>query len=463
MQAVPSSEMDDPETKGHPQGITATTTTTTSDNTNHKLVVWQGVALLTADCLGVGVLALPNDVSVLGYGLGLSFLILNFPINYFAGDLLSAMALQIENGGSRSSIIHPGSTHPIGTSEENDDDNDYGLSSHEKQSDTDDNFNDEEEEDVEVEMTGVMDHHEQSPMMVHRRIKTINAAGSSSSSSSSPSSSPMTQSYGGIPKVPTLKKTSSSSSTSPIPKGNYEGHPTIGEMFQDEPDVGVVAEHNIPAGALDNDADPIRLENNHDNDPLHNLTADLIGISKVIFHSASITHFVILIYYMNLFLVLGDYILVMGRAVSALCLDRICLPTAGAIASVFMFGICQFRTMALLGRNVSMASLLAMMIVLGQCLFHHRTTLSSSTTTTEENVVIVEEEEIPTETSIWAQFSALASIGFAVGSQKLFLNIRHELQHKHEASRVLAGSLTTYGVAYIFVIVMAGASTSCLI
>mmetsp|Transcript_10543 Transcript_10543/g.25166 ORF Transcript_10543/g.25166 Transcript_10543/m.25166 type:complete len:183 (+) Transcript_10543:314-862(+) len=52
--------------------------------------------------------------------------------------------------------------------------------------------------------------------------------------------------------------------------------------------------------------------------------------------------------------------------------------------------------------------------------------------------------------------SSLAGIGFAVGSQKLFLNIRHELRHREESSKVLAGSLTCYGLAYGIVIILAG-------
>jgi len=54
------------------------------------------------------------------------------------------------------------------------------------------------------------------------------------------------------------------------------------------------------------------------------------------------------------------------------------------------------------------------------------------------------------------QLSALGSIGFAVGSQKLFLNIRHEFAHREEAPKSLAVSLTTFGSFYVFMIAMAG-------
>jgi hypothetical protein len=109
--------------------------------------------------------------------------------------------------------------------------------------------------------------------------------------------------------------------------------------------------------------------------------------------------------------------------------------------------------MALLGRKVSLASILAMLTVLLQCLFHHKTTTGSTT---------FQHEKRQDDNNIWAKFSALAGIGFAVGSQKLFLNVRHELLHQEDSSKVLAGSLTTYGSAYLVVILLAGSSTYCL-
>jgi len=50
----------------------------------------------------------------------------------------------------------------------------------------------------------------------------------------------------------------------------------------------------------------------------------------------------------------------------------------------------------------------------------------------------------------------LASIGFAIGSQKLFLNIRHEMRHKQQAPTTLMYSLCTYGTAYVVTCVLAG-------
>jgi hypothetical protein len=62
----------------------------------NNLKVWQGAALLTADCLGTGILALPGDINVLGFGFGIGFLIANLPINLFAGTILSHAATHVE-------------------------------------------------------------------------------------------------------------------------------------------------------------------------------------------------------------------------------------------------------------------------------------------------------------------------------------------------------------------------------
>jgi hypothetical protein len=63
----------------------------------NDLTMLQGAALLTADCLGTGLLALPQDVQVLGKVIGLGFLILNLPINLYAGTILSWAADHVDD------------------------------------------------------------------------------------------------------------------------------------------------------------------------------------------------------------------------------------------------------------------------------------------------------------------------------------------------------------------------------
>eukprot|EP00934_Nitzschia_sp_Nitz4_P003931 Nitzschia sp. Nitz4//scaffold6_size259037//246584//248324//NITZ4_001127-RA/size259037-augustus-gene-0.311-mRNA-1//1//CDS//3329557052//3921//frame0 len=358
-------------------------------NDSAKLVYWQGVALLTADCVGVGVLALPNAVKVLGYWAGLGFLLLNFPINYFAGDLLSTIGLSLESQDRVDCQISHQDT--------------ADKTSDVSQSDS--SFVD--EVDEQIEMTTPSD------LELNHRNSPSGTATKSPPDSSKPAPSNL------------VKRLSSGD-----------------ETFQDEPDARAYGS----IGSIGHNEYKTDSVIHHSVDDLEHVTPtnDLIAMSRVVFEHPGMTNAVRVIYYLNLFLVLGDYILVMTRAVSALFLGQICMPVAGAIASVLMFGICQLRTMALLGRTVSLASLLAMVVVLLMCLFHHRTNQNTAETPVRQ------------EYGVWSKFSAMASIGFAVGSQKLFLNIRHELQDKREASKVLAGGLTTYGCVYFLVIVLAG-------
>jgi hypothetical protein len=71
-----------------------------------RLNVWQGAALLTADCLGTGLLALPSDVKVLGWTLGLGFLLANLPINFYAGTIFHKVASAVESKQGAENIIY---------------------------------------------------------------------------------------------------------------------------------------------------------------------------------------------------------------------------------------------------------------------------------------------------------------------------------------------------------------------
>jgi hypothetical protein len=354
MQPIPSTDDDEHNGGEQNQGL--------HQASDEKLALWHGVALLTADCLGVGVLALPHDIYELGWVFGFSFLIVNFPINFFAGNYLSKIALDIED-----------------------------TCSHHH---TDD--------DTEEEATGSV------TPVAQDQGDTIHRQKSNS-----------TEKYAGI-------------------AGEDENHESmVDEDIFDDEDIGSEMSEGVER------------ENHKEHSGLSK-TYDLIAISDQVFQNQNVTRLVIVLYYANLFLVLGDYILVMSRAVSAMFLDQICIPAAGAIASILMFAISQLKTMANLGRRVSIASLVAMLIVLIQCLFHHRTSATSSFPT---ELDLGDDDQ-----SIWKKFSALASIAFAIGSQKLFLNIRYELKHREEASKTLGWSLTTYGMAYLLVIVLAGPS-----
>lgn len=115
----------------------------------------------------------------------------------------------------------------------------------------------------------------------------------------------------------------------------------------------------------------------------------------------------------------------MSHSVKAMAGDNICLPTAGVFASLLMFGLSQVRTMANLGRSISAVSLAALFIVVVQCLYALRGSYYYSEDDEEASAAAAQEEVYSTDFQrTLAKMSAVASIGFAVGSQKLLLNIR---------------------------------------
>ena len=176
----------------------------------------------------------------------------------------------------------------------------------------------------------------------------------------------------------------------------------------------------------------------------------------------------------------------------------VCIPVAGLIAGAGMFVVSQSRTMARLGRTASICSLIALLIVVIQCLIAANrvqqqqeeeealishagddddATIAATSTATDNNhrilstdsplndgetwrYLIQEPDETtnhgPTFHDVFRQLSALGSIGFAMGSQKLFLNIRHELADRQTAPKTLAISLTIYTTVYASICILAG-------
>merc|ERR1719356_2289488 len=67
-----------------------------NDSSFNDLTTLTAALLLTADCMGTGILALPADLQTLGLRWGLGFLVMNLPINLYAGSILSNSALFAE-------------------------------------------------------------------------------------------------------------------------------------------------------------------------------------------------------------------------------------------------------------------------------------------------------------------------------------------------------------------------------
>jgi hypothetical protein len=188
-------------------------------------------------------------------------------------------------------------------------------------------------------------------------------------------------------------------------------------------------------------------------------TNDFIGIAGAVFGEHSPLRLLVLyVYYTNLVLVLGNYVLVMSHSVQAMVgKDRICIPTSGLIASTLMFTFSQFDSMAKLGTVATSISLVALVIVVVQCLLATTSTFYN----THHNSDWSEHDQYTTasntpQSSLLATLSSLSSILFAVGSQKLFLNIRHDMVWRDQSVLSLSIALFTFVTAYITVSVLAG-------
>jgi amino acid permease len=324
----------------------STTQQTYVDLSSNDLTVISGAALLAADCMGTGILALPYSMKELGIPFGLFFLILNIPINFYAGSILNEAA-----------------------------------------------------NSVEAKLTNTCSY-----QTIHNEIST-----------------------------------NSKSSVIASALSNNDAQ---------ELDLSVQRSHQSHAHSDNDIQDRSGVDNAH--------TFDFVGLTYALFdypsRSSCVTFTVLSIYYLNLILVLGNYILVMSHSVKAVAGENICLPVAGLIANILMLGISQLPTMASLGRMVSVFSLLSLSVVVVLCLIslhgnervryleHNESTFSNHSTTS----------------NFLRQATAISAIGFSVGSQKLFLNIRHEFKDRNESPKSLGISLISFGTVYAIVCIAAG-------
>ena len=75
------------------------------DFSTNDLSMFTGAILLTADCMGTGILALPADVQLLGRGWGIAFSLFNLPINLYAGGYIRLKHKYVRVGAVLLSIL----------------------------------------------------------------------------------------------------------------------------------------------------------------------------------------------------------------------------------------------------------------------------------------------------------------------------------------------------------------------
>ncbi|KAG7364292.1 transmembrane amino acid transporter [Nitzschia inconspicua] len=371
----------------HDSTLSVTTADDYQDPSPNDLNTWNGAALLCADCLGTGLLALPHNITVvLGSTFGLFFLILQLPINLYAGSILSHAALYVETkqmAANNASTATGTGSNPSNTT--------TSIAN-------------------ETTTTTTTTTTEQNHLLQSGRA---------------------------------AKPVAISSVLEPLEAKNYQAVSIVDER-EVEDDNSLVED--------DKGKDSRHLEHSHHD----TATFDFIGMTNALFRNKTVTRWIMVLYYTNIFLVLGNYIVVMSHAVTALVgEDILCVPTAGVLASTLMFAVSQLRTMARLGRSASTVSLTALGIVVAQCLYSTKHTADEVLQVLPVNNTDNNENNGET-INLLRKFSSMGSIGFAVGSQKLFLNIRHEFADRTKAPSSLAVALSAFGSFYVFIVLAAG-------
>jgi amino acid permease len=378
---------------------TTTKNTAVSTNETHDLTVLSTAALFVADVVGTGILALPYDVRVvLGSGWGILFLMINLPINIYAGYMLNECATGLEEEVVNNELSN---------------------------SQSDNISEEEEEEEVDSDLLEELTSMDNSQWQNYQ-VKPLFIDASKKNQSSDKQSA---------------------ADTPAEPKSN---------TYYEKIDQGreVVVNQQLEQEQCSTAA-----------------TIDFIEISGAIFgRHSKVRVLVICTYYANLILVLGNYVLVMSHSVQAMIgKEKICIPSSGLIASTLMFAFSQLDSMAKLGRMATVISLVSLVIVVAQCLVAATsigypvpaTDFPISNNNNNNNNPTPEEEDEAKATSspplsVITTLSALSSIVFALGSQKLFLNIRHDMLQREKSVISLSIALVTFVAAYITVCLLAG-------
>lgn len=303
--------------------------------------------------MGTGILALPADVQTLGQTFGLAFILLNLPVNLYAGTILSKSALFVEE-------------NMLGHNATSDEYNKYDDDDEIMIDDNNDNLS-----TVEMKET---DKANNKKMKNNRRgYASVNEIG----------------------HLEAQAQTQQQHHHSDTATFDFVG---LTSMLFDRPLLRTASDAiALDAFELDNTTDQRQPSAHH-----HHTT-----------YKHSFTKMVLATYYINLFLVLSNYTLVMSHSVKAMAGDNICLPTAGIYASLLMFGLSQIRTMANLGRSISAVSLAALFIVVVQCLYALRGG-SYYSEDDEEAAAAASAQEAVYSTDLQrtlAKMSAVASIG----------------------------------------------------
>ena len=179
---------------------------------------------------------------------------------------------------------------------------------------------------------------------------------------------------------------------------------------------------------------------------LTNRVRDLVTLAKHVRRmpgntsSSSLPLITKVFYSVNLFLVLGTYLMTMSKGLStAFNASPSILYTLGSLAAMAVL-TALLQTLSQLGRAPTYVSILTVLVVLVACLLP----IGSS------NI-----EPLPDIPAYILVPSSLSGISFAVGSQKLLLNVRCEMESPKDANKALVHALSAFCLVYFLVVLLA--------
>mmetsp|Transcript_6087 Transcript_6087/g.9029 ORF Transcript_6087/g.9029 Transcript_6087/m.9029 type:complete len:487 (-) Transcript_6087:34-1494(-) len=192
----------------------------------------------------------------------------------------------------------------------------------------------------------------------------------------------------------------------------------------------------------------------------HSRARDFIELAKIIHASPSILRVIVLAWYGNLLLVLGNYVLVMARGLDLVAGNELCTPISSFAAAAFVLMLAQAnRTMLSLDHGPSQISILSVVAIIVLCLWR-------SKASGDQGVLLFTTKAL--KDRLWPRVSnqrkasakrlgsSFGSVVFAVNSQKLLLNVRAEMADTKYANTALIMALSFYVTAYAAIVLAAG-------
>ena len=188
-------------------------------------------------------------------------------------------------------------------------------------------------------------------------------------------------------------------------------------------------------------------------------TANILQLTRALFGAGSgAARATAAAWYLNLFLVLGNYLVVMGYAVQALA-GGLCAYQASVVATLLALGLSQLPRMRDLGQLPTLLSIATVVGVLAICVAASRASPPLPPPPPGE---ATGGGGAPAGGGAFSRAlrvgSALSGIIFAMGSQKLLLNIRAEMREPARADAALRLALALYGAIYLAVVLLCGPS-----